>query len=355
MKRILFFAWALYAFAPACAPSAPHAKLMPPPGPALVERVVLVSVDGLRPDAIEKAEAPNLRKLIGRGAYCAEAETIRPSMTLPSHTSMVTGLDFRRHGVVWNNYRPGHIGHPTLFSVVDQAGGETAILFSKNKFHYLADPGVVDYVYGPPPPDKVPSKEDVTSPETVERMKQREMKEAEEGLKPPRPPSPLSAEEAKTTASRLVEVFAKAWRARKFKFTMVHFRECDEAGHRYGWMSPEYVEAVRVVDQAIGGLMTAIEAEDGFRKTALLVTADHGGSGRGHYRVLDPARRENVQIPWILVGPGIPAGAKLDRVIRTYDTTPTVLALLGLGAPVGIDGKRVREVLTAARVHSPQD
>src|SRR6266480_4189262 len=55
----------------------------PLPGKPRAERVIVISVDGLRPDAIEAAGARTLRTLIERGASCAKAETIRPSITLP--------------------------------------------------------------------------------------------------------------------------------------------------------------------------------------------------------------------------------------------------------------------------------
>ena len=96
----------------------PLASLCAPPGKQRAERVIVISVDGLRPDAIDAADARTLKSLIARGAYCPKAQTIRPSITLPSHTSMLTGLDFNRHGVVWNNYRSGYLVHPTIFSVM---------------------------------------------------------------------------------------------------------------------------------------------------------------------------------------------------------------------------------------------
>src|SRR5690242_16467200 len=61
---------------------APAAVLAPAPK-ARVERVVVISIDGLRPDAIDAAHSPALQKLIKRGASCPKAETIRPSITLP--------------------------------------------------------------------------------------------------------------------------------------------------------------------------------------------------------------------------------------------------------------------------------
>ncbi len=353
MRRAHAAAVLLCLLAGACSTSSGPIALGPAPGPAQAKRVVLVSVDGLRPDVIEQAGAANLKKLIERGAYCPEAETIRPSITLPSHTSMVTGLDFSRHGVVWNNYRPGYIGHPTVFSVVAREGGQTAILFSKDKFHYLADPDDVHWVYGPPVPYKTPAEEDITDAETIERMRRRELAET----KAPAPAvsaatstvSRPKAADLMSTADLLARAFAKAWPSHGFRFTFVHFRECDEAGHRYGWMGPQYIAAVKAVDAAIGELMATIDAKDGFRETALLISADHGGSGRGHFRVLDPDKRENVTIPWIVVGPGVPPGLRIGRVIRTFDTAPTLLALLGMGAPLGIDGRAVPEVLGTAK------
>src|SRR5262245_29542499 len=123
----LLFSCASEPEAPALVPP----KLTAAPPAHRAERVVVISVDGLRPDAIEKAPAPTLLRMIERGASCPTAETIRPSVTLPSHTSMLTGLDYRRHGVTWNNWRPGHIAHPTVFSVAAQAGLGTALFCAK--------------------------------------------------------------------------------------------------------------------------------------------------------------------------------------------------------------------------------
>jgi predicted AlkP superfamily pyrophosphatase or phosphodiesterase len=343
--------------ATACAPDyarlrpedpVPVAVLDPAPGPARAERVVIVSIDGLRPDAIEKAGAANLQKLISRGVYCPKAETIRPSITLPSHTSMLTGLDFRRHGVVWNNFRPGHLTHPSVFTVAAQAKKASAMLFSKDKFHFLAHPKAVAWIYGPGAPFPLPEREDVTDSAQIEKMRLRD--EAEDKRKPSPAPAParpaaLKPGDLLSTADMLARAFKEVWTLTKTPLVFVHFREPDSAGHRYGWMGTEYLEAVRKADQAVGELVAAIEGHGGFAKSALILSSDHGGSGKGHYRVMDPERIENIQIPWICVGPKVPAGIVLDRVVRTYDTAPTALAFLGLGAPAGIDGRAVAEVL----------
>ena len=75
----------------------------PVPGPA---RVLILSIDGFRPDAIELTPMRNLQALMQEGAYSLVAQTIFPSSTLPSHASMLTGLCPNKHGVIWNDYIP---------------------------------------------------------------------------------------------------------------------------------------------------------------------------------------------------------------------------------------------------------
>ena len=360
MNRRLFLALALGLAACESTPGAgvtPELvppKLAAPVSPAKAKRVVVVSIDGLRPDAIEAAPASNLLALIRRGAYCAKGETIRPSITLPSHTSMLSGLDYGRHRVSWNNYRPGHFGHPSVFSVTAQAGKSTAMFFAKDKFHFLAHPDAVSWHYGPPVPAKPPRLEDYNDAAWVKRRQDfydENDRRVAAGLKPlpdpdaaPAPPGPKPSEH-RTSAENIARIFEQEWPKAGWALTFVHVREPDSAGHARGWMGLDYLDAVRRADRAVGRMLDAIRESGQAGTTAIIVSADHGGSGKGHYRFYEPNRTENVTIPWICAGPGVPPGLKIDRVIRTYDTAPTALAFLGLGAPEDIDGRPVLEVL----------
>jgi predicted AlkP superfamily pyrophosphatase or phosphodiesterase len=311
----------------------PVAVLGAAPDRPRAERVVIVSIDGLRPDAIDAAEAATLKRLIARGAYCPVASTVRPSVTLPSHASMLSGLDPSRHQVYWNSYHSGYFPHPTVFSVAAQSGATSAMMFSKDKFHFLAHPRCVSFVYGPPVPDRSSPAEDYRDPDQQEALLERQREAA------------LHRDERNTTAADLARVFAAEWPRSRFALTFVHFREADEKGHRRGWMSPDYLGAIAEVDRALAGVIATIERQGGFEKIALIVTSDHGGSGRDHYWFLQPGKAEHLTIPWICVGPGVPAGLRIGRPVRIVDTAPTALALIGLGAPLDIDGKAVDEVL----------
>ena len=116
--------------------------------------VIVISVDGLRPDAIAKYNAKTMQRLMREGSYTLQARTILPSLTLPSHTSMLTGVEPAQHGIDWNSDKVdehGLVPVPTIFSVAHEAGLGTAAFFSKSKFHHLDLPGSLDHAQLPTP------------------------------------------------------------------------------------------------------------------------------------------------------------------------------------------------------------
>jgi len=67
-----------------------------------VEHVVIVSVDGLRPDMMLRTNTPVMKSLMRSGCYTMWARTTEVSITLPSHVSMLTGVVPERHAIWWN-------------------------------------------------------------------------------------------------------------------------------------------------------------------------------------------------------------------------------------------------------------
>ena len=76
-----------------CAQVAP-ARVVPP------VPVILVSLDGMRPDYLERGVSPNLNRLAAEGARAVAMRPSYPSLTFPNHYTLVTGLRPDRHGVV---------------------------------------------------------------------------------------------------------------------------------------------------------------------------------------------------------------------------------------------------------------
>jgi predicted AlkP superfamily pyrophosphatase or phosphodiesterase len=94
------------------APETPPGVAVPGPAPggavpsaAQSERhVLLLSIDGLRPDFYldDAYRTPELRALLGAGSHARAVEGVFPSMTYPSHASMITGVRPGRHGIAFN-------------------------------------------------------------------------------------------------------------------------------------------------------------------------------------------------------------------------------------------------------------
>src|SRR5688500_5249410 len=67
----------------------------------VVSRILIVSIDGLRPDLALRGDMPTLRSLLPQSSYSFWARTVPHAITLPSHTSMLTGVVPRKHEVEW--------------------------------------------------------------------------------------------------------------------------------------------------------------------------------------------------------------------------------------------------------------
>jgi predicted AlkP superfamily pyrophosphatase or phosphodiesterase len=265
----------------------------------LTKNVVLVSIDGLRPDAIAKFEAPTLRRLMREGTYSLSARTVLPSTTLPSHTSMLSGEPPDQHGVLWNNVTSAKldvVAFSTVFGVARAHGYRTAAFFSKAKFHPLQQPDTLDYSQAP------------------------------------------GGWFGRWSASRTVADVRSHLEEAKPNLLFVHLSNPDSAGHSSGWMSEAYSRAVEETDEALGDLLSAAETAYGEGNFSVLITADHGGHGFGHGSD-DP---RDVTIPWIAWGRGVNPVGVLDHLsIATIDTAPTVLWLLGVERPEAWDGRPV--------------
>lgn len=268
----------------------------------VTDHVVVISIDGLRPDAIQKFAAPTIQRLMREGSYTLEAQTILPSKTLPSHTSMLTGVDADAHGITWNSDETdahGHVSVPTVFGIATAAGFRTAAFFSKTKFHHLEAPSTIGYVRSP-----------------------------KGGLFD-------SRWSASHTAELVERHLERAEHSPNLLF--VHIGEPDFAGHLFGWMGRMYASAVHEADRAVADVLDEADERFGRGQYTVVLTADHGGHGRNHGSS-DP---RDTTIPWIVWGEGVPAGGHLAAGIRTMDTAATALWLLGLDVPAQWAGRPV--------------
>ncbi len=260
-----------------------------------IKHVIIISIDGLRPDALFLAHTPTLDTLIERGAYSDNAQTISLSITLPGHASMLSGMLPEKHGIKFGLPYIGWPGMngPTLFTVAHDAGLSTGMIFGKDKLSYIALPNSVDILFG-------------------ENVHDAEIRD------------------------QAIKTMAQALPAALF----IHFPDTDRVGHEYGWMSENQLQSINYVDGLIGEIVTLLEQQGEFNSTLLIVSADHGGHGLGH----GDDSPEDRTIPWLAVGPGVTPGVKLASHINTFDTAATAAYALKLPIPEVWDGQPALEI-----------
>ena len=101
---------------------------------AQVDHVLIISIDGLRPDVLLRADAPRLHKLCDEGTFTFWARSTPASITLPTHVSMLTGVTPEKHAILWNAdlplREPVYPSAPTIFELAHKAGISTAMVAS---------------------------------------------------------------------------------------------------------------------------------------------------------------------------------------------------------------------------------
>jgi len=236
--------------------------------PQQFEHVLVISVDGLRPDAIDGeflAKLPAFARL-ERGPHTLDARNDPDiTVTLPNHVSMVTGRlvkGERGHGWTINDEPPGPKEGGTvhavkgayvasMFDVAHDEGLSTCVAAGKTKFWLF----VQSYSWTGGAPDTVPPD---YSPAKIDAFLYEDNTEALAGA-----------------------VTDRLRRSKKRTLDFVHFAAPDVAGHSFDWIvapDSKYFEAVKEVDRGLQLILDAIDADEHLRgKTAIVLTADHGG------------------------------------------------------------------------------
>jgi predicted AlkP superfamily pyrophosphatase or phosphodiesterase len=258
------------------------------------EHVFIISFDGGKPAVMKESQMPVLQSLLKKSAYTWHAQTIFPSLTLPSHTSMLTGVQPDKHHVLWNDWDPGQgqIPVPTIFSLAKQKKLSTAMFVGKEKLAHLNLPNSLN-TYSMP------------------------------------------AYECKQVAQTAADYILK----NKPNLCFIHFADSDGAGHMYGWGSAQQKQAFASEDQALNTVLDAIDKAGIQDSSVIILSADHGGHDRTH----GSNSAEDMNIPWIVSGKGVKPNPDLKNSVSTCDTAATALWLLDVPLPKNFDGKPVTE------------
>ncbi len=213
--------------------------------------LILVSIDGMRWDYLERHAPPNLQQLARDGVQLAQLIPTFPTKTFPNHYTLVTGLRVERHGIVGNEMFDSETGR--FFRIGDRVstldpkwwGGEPVWNTAGRQGKRTASmfwPGSDVAIGGRQPTYWVPY------------------------------------QNSKPHAERVAQVLA--WLAlppaERPVFITLYFSSVDSAGHQFGPLAPETRNALLDVDRHIGDLRRGIAAQGLESEVNLIVLSDHG-------------------------------------------------------------------------------
>jgi len=274
-----------------------------------VRRVVLVVLDGLRPDAIPRFDLANVTALARGGASTMLGRTVSPSVTACAMASLLTGATPHRHGL------------------------------ESDRFHLPRSRGTLD------PLPRLLAARGLPTSAFLRAMPMLFATVAQ------RIAAHVGVHRARFRGEDCLAILEAA-RPTLFEqntgLILMHWPDADKAGHAHGWMSTGYAEAARKFDAAMGELMQIIDLAD--PSTLLIALADHGGGGAvpDHHNSDHPLDRT---IPIILAGgavrPGsIPPGASL------LDVPATICWALGLPQPESFAGRALTSCFAEAALEA---
>lgn len=271
--------------------------------PQGIEHVIVIGVDGLSPDGIRNAETPVIDSMINNGAVKWNVRTVLTTASSQNWASMIMGAGPEAHGIINNDWErddhtlpPNVAGEegifPTIFGRIREAkpNAEIGTVYNWSGFGRLFEKKSVNY-------DKTFSTEDSTAAD-----------------------------------------FTRYVREKKPTFGFVHFDHVDHAGHHDGHGTPAYYAAVAKTDSLVGEILKSIKDAGMSENTLVIITADHGGVGKGH----GGATPEEGEIAMILYGKDIKKGYKIEQQVYTYDLAATIAFAFHITPPYAWTGRPVK-------------
>ena len=251
-------------------------------------KVILISIDGMRPDGVQKCGNDFVEELIKMGSYTFNAKTVYPSVTLPCHMSMFHSVTPERHGTTSNDYMKQVRPVNGLFEQLRAAGKKCSMYYGWEPLRDIARPG------------------SLTASEYI------------------------NAYSFEHTDAMLTDRALNYIKLAKPDFVFLYMVETDEkGGHDNGWMSETYLDYISC---ALNNVKRVIEETNG--EYTVIVTADHGGHDRCHGTDM----AEDMTIPMFFVGNQFNKAKALENV-SILDLAPTIAEIMNVPAAREWEGK----------------
>lgn len=270
------------------------------------EHVILIGLDGWGAYSVPKADMPNVKKLMDAGSYTLENRSVLPSSSAVNWASMFMGAGPELHGFTeWGSQKPdlpsrelSHYGmFPSIFGLLRDAypSAEIGYVYEWDGIGYLVENDAVNY----------------------------------------RKHTPVNAQNPKGCTDAAVKYIIE----KRPNFFAVIYDQPDGVGHKDGHDTDAYYKKLAELDSYVGELIEAVKQAGMLDKTIFIVTADHGGIGKGH----GGKTMQEMQTPFIISGKGIKKGVKITQSTMVFDTASTIAYIFKLNQPQVWIGRPIKQ------------
>lgn len=268
------------------------------------KRVILVGIGGVSAEAFQYANTPSINTLISKGAISLKTRGVMPTLSAPNWASVLSGAGPEQHGVTSNNWSLANPGFEPTGKDADGYFPSIFTLIRKQK------PGATSAMF--------------YDWEWLGTYVNKKM---------------LSKEQYIQGHVMITSVALNFIRNEKPVFTFLFYGLPDKTGQSKGFNSKEYYKSISEIDFEIGKIVAGLQEMKMDQNTTIIITSGCGGSGFGH----GGESMTELEVPWIISGPGIRHNVLLGMPNDNINNAPTIASILGLKTPAEWIGKPVSE------------
>lgn len=259
------------------------------------QHVIMIGLDGWGSYSFDKADMPNVKKLMSEGSYTLAKRSVLPSSSAVNWASMYMGAGPELHGYTeWGSRVPELPSRvvdednifPTVFGLLNRQKPEAVIgnIAEWDGIRYVCDTLALDF-------ERVVTEKPVNQSTT--------------------------------------NIACDYIRSAKPTLLNIVYDEPDHIGHGTGHDTPQYYAKLHELDSCVSEIVQATKDAGIFENTVFIVTADHGGIGKGH----GGKTMQEMETPFIIAGPGIRKNHEITESMMQFDVAPTIAHIFGLKTP----------------------
>ncbi len=268
------------------------------------KHVILIGIGGVSAEDFQYSNTPAINNLISQGIISLKTRGVMPVMSAPDWATTLSGAGPEQHGVTNNNWSLTNQGfEPT---VRDEDGYFTSIF---TLIHKQLPKAVTAMFYDWNWLGTYLNKKYITKEQFVQG------------------------------SVMITSVALNNIKNEKPLFTFLYYGLPEETGQSKGFGTTAYYQSVTDIDTEVGKIISGLKEFGMAQNTTIVITSDHGGAGHGN----SGENRVELEVPWIISGPGIRKNVLLEITNDLTNTAPSIARILGLKTPAEWIGKPLNE------------